>query len=42
MPIAPPMAKSIYFLEEGKNLIVYDVITTYLFIVEWVGIYKGK
>ena len=39
MPVSSPMPKSVSFL---LNSIVDDVMIAYLFMVEWVGIYKEK
>ena len=42
MSAASSMGKSVSFLRKGKNSTVYGVVTAYLFVVEWVGVYKGK
>ena len=39
MPVSSPMPKSVSFL---LNSIVDDIMIAYLFMVEWVGIYKEK
>ena len=36
------MPKSVSFLLKGKNSSVDGVMIAYLFMVEWVGIYKKK
>ena len=36
------MPKSVSFLLKGKNSTVDGVLIAYLFVVEWVGIYKGE
>ena len=36
------MPKSASFLFKGKNSTIEDVMIVYLFMVEWVGIYKKK
>ena len=36
------MPKLAYFLLKGKNSIIDSVMIAYLFVVEWVGIYKEK
>ena len=41
-PAGSPMPKSISFLLKGKNSTIDSVMITYLFVVEWVGIYKEK
>ena len=41
-PAGSPMPKSASFLLKGKNSTIDDVMITYLFVVEWVGIYKEK
>ena len=42
MPIGSLMPKSAYFLLKGKNSTLDGVMIAYLFVVEWVGIYKEK
>ena len=37
-----PMPKSAFFLLKGKNATLDGVIIAYLFVVEWVGIYREK
>ena len=37
-----PMPKSASFLLKGKNSIIDGVMLAYLFVVEWVSIYKEK
>ena len=39
-PVGSPMVKSASFLLKGKNSTIEGVIIAYLFVVEWVGIYK--
>ena len=39
-PIGSPMLKSASFLLKGKNSTIDVVMIAYLFVVEWVGIYK--
>ena len=41
-PVGSSMCKSVSFLLKGKNSTVDDVMIAYLFVVEWVGIYKEK
>ena len=41
-PTDSPMPKSAYFLLKGKNSTIDSVMIAYLFVVEWVGIYKEK
>ena len=36
------MPKSASFLLKGKNSTLDDVMIAYLFVVEWIGIYKEK
>ena len=36
------MPKSVYFLLKGKNSTVDGIMIAYLFVVEWVGIYREK
>ena len=36
------MPKSVSFLLKGKNSTVHGVMIAYLFVVEWVSIYKEK
>ena len=36
------MPKLVSFLLRGKNSIVHGVMIAYLFVVEWVGIYRKK
>ena len=40
MPAGSPMPKSVSFLLKGKSSTVDGVMIAYLFVVEWVGIYK--
>ena len=42
VPIGSLMPKSVSFLLKGKNSTIDDVLIAYLFVVEWVGIYKGE
>ena len=42
MPVGSPMPKSAYFLLKGKNSTLDDVMIEYLFVVEWVSIYREK
>ena len=42
MPAGSPMPKSASFLLKGKNSTIHSVMIAYLFVVEWVGIYKEK
>ena len=37
-----PIPKLVSFLLKGKNSIVDGVMISYLFVVEWVGIYREK
>ena len=39
-PVDSPMLKSDSFLLKGKNSTIGGVMIVYLFVVEWVGIYK--
>ena len=39
-PVGSPMLKSASFLLKGKNSTIDGVMIAYLFVVEWVGIYK--
>ena len=39
-PAGSLMLKSACFLLKGKNSTICGVMITYLFVVEWVGIYK--
>ena len=41
-PAGSPMPKSISFLLKTKNSTVDVVMIAYLFVVEWVGIYREK
>ena len=41
-PADSPMPKSFSFLLKGKNSTVDGVMIAYLFMVEWVGIYREK
>ena len=41
-PAGSPMPKSASFLLKGKNSTIHNVMNAYLFVVEWVGIYKEK
>ena len=41
-PVGSPMPKSASFLLKGKNSTIHGVMIAYLFVVEWVSIYKGK
>ena len=41
-PIGSPMPKSNSFLLKGKNSIMDGVRIAYLFVVEWVDIYREK
>ena len=41
-PAYSPMPKSISFLLKRKNSTVNGVMIAYLFVVEWVGIYREK
>ena len=36
------MCKSVSFLLKGKNSTIDGVMIAYLFVVEWVGIYREK
>ena len=42
MPAGSSMPKSASFLSKGKNSTIDDVMIAYIFVVEWVGIYKEK
>ena len=42
MPAGSLMLKSTSFLLKGKNSTLDGVMITYLFVVEWIGIYKEK
>ena len=42
MLVGSPMPKSASFLLKGKNSTLDDVMIAYLFMVEWVGIYREK
>ena len=42
VPVGSPEPKSASFLLKGKNLPLDDVMIAYLFVVEWVGIYREK
>ena len=42
MPAGSPMPKSVSFLLKGKNSTVDGIMIAYLFVVEWVGIYREK
>ena len=41
-PTGSPMPKLASFLLKGKNSTIDGVMIAYLFVVEWVGIYKEK
>ena len=41
-PISSPMPKSASFLLKEKNSTIDDVMIAYLFVIDWVDIYKGK
>ena len=40
--VGSPIPKSASFLLKGKNSTLDDVMIAYLFMVEWVGIYREK
>ena len=42
VPASSSMPKSAYFLLKGKNSTSDSVMIAYLFVVEWVGIYREK
>ena len=41
-PAGSLLPKSVSFLFKGQNSTVHGVMLAYLFVVEWVGIYKEK